>query len=642
MNLIFNTYLAFCETFRIRQTLIPTTVIVIGMALPAAIQMGFRDGLGKELEQAITKSPKASELQITATSKRAAITNRLIEQMQNDDPRIRFVIPDVTKVVQMSFPGSTVGTKPVSVTLLPTVSGDPLLEFYGSDVLPPGGHGVVLSSALAKQLNLRTALPGDTVEIELTREEDNGLQSYKATLPVHGIGDFADAPIAYVDWGLMDQLEGFHQGAALPVFGWPAMARGTATFFESYLAFSKTPFDQRDQMKLLAHGLKFEEVPQDHPERTLFGFLESHQLHSYRIFADGTDPTEGEGLLSLSAIMVERITDADDVAIPWSEPVHGDVNNSAAIVVGLSFRSRWLLDMFVDGVKPFAPEDIELSGLLLGNTQLQGSDFELTTGPDLRLQLNPINPGTGSIAPNPISRATAPLPTAIDPGKNSLASIPKADPNREQTLIVPAELLAHIKATSRGECEFDSSVSQFLKSKQPNQYFRARVIAQDIHSVPDLDDEFQRSGYAVISQKTQVRELRNHLTKLHLWSQVVIVTVGSLGFFTLIMTLLDNTARKRGQIALLMANGASRRLICYVFVLRALLISGIALLATTFVSLSAAEALSRYGVSCWISADTLIIVSGASVLSCLLGAFVSLVPLRNIDPASIATQAEGR
>ena len=315
------TLLAFCETFRIRQTLIPTFIIVVGMALPAAMQMGFRDGLGRDLENAITKSPRASEIQITATSKNGAFTSNSIQGLIAGDKRIRLVIPDVTKVVQMPIPGTLQDPQTISVTLLPTVAGDPYLKFYDADLMQNGDFGILLSSHLAEQLKIPSDDLGQGVEIQLSREEDSGLQNYRTTLPIRGVADFAKAPIAYVNWELMDRLEAFHQGEAVTEFGWSAMAREAAIGFEQYLAFSKSHFSPRDTMKLLAHGLQSEKIPENQPEASLWGVLQHQELHAYRIFAEGVDPTQGHGLLSLSAGDVERISDVDDVVVPWSEPL---------------------------------------------------------------------------------------------------------------------------------------------------------------------------------------------------------------------------------------------------------------------------------------------------------------------------------
>jgi len=642
IRLIHYTYVAVCETFRIRQTLLPTTVIVIGMALPAALQMGFRDGLGQDLQEAITKSPKASELQITATSKDAALTNDSISRLTSTDRRIQLVIPEVTKVVQIPLPDVTQEPHFVSVTLLPTVAGDPYLRFHDIDVLKNGDHGILLSSRLAEQLNMRGDVSSQSVEIQLARQEDSGMKTYAAHLPVRGVADFSKAAVAYVNWDLMDRLEAFHQGEALPEFDWPAMTREASIGYESYLAFSKSPFEDRDKMKLLAHGLHTEDLPKHEPEFRLFGAMQEHELFGCRIFAKSS--SQGDGLLTMSASDIERISDVDDVVVPWSEPVTSQINGDQVTLVGLSFRPRWLSKFFVGDLRPYNKSSDEFS--IVGPTHVRWSDatLGLNSDPPVDIPLTLINPVAGQTVATP--KALLNIGPAAPLGVGSAVAHAQVTHAGQTTFanqlpaVVPAKLLAHLRAAARQDCVFDATALQFRTPSQPNRYFRARVIAADIHSVPELDSLLQTRGYAVISQKTQVQELRNHLKKIHLWSQVVIVTVGLLGFLTLIMTLLDNTRRKQKSIALLMSFGAGRFGICYVFVLRAFLISLLAAASTATLSLLLADALSRYGANCRISLETLRGVCGVSVMSCVFGSFVSLVPLQGIDPASVANRAE--
>lgn len=642
------TMLAICETFRIRQTLIPTTVIVIGMALPAALQMGFRDGLGSDLEQAITKSPKASELQITATSQDAALTRSGMAEMRRGDSRIGLLIPEVTKVVQVAVPNQP--GENITVTLLPTVTGDPYLKFYDADVLSDGDRGILLSSHLAEKLNVgANSGRQQSIRILLSREEDDGLHSYEADLPVRGVKDFANAPIAYVDLAMMDELEAFHQGEAISEFDWPAMDRVAKVGYESYLAFSKTEFGIQDKMKLMAHGLKYQDLDDHVPEYNLFGCLQPHQLFVYRIYADGTKADVGEGMLTLSPAEVETFSDADDIVVPWSAPANGSLNDDPATVVGLSFRPRWLSRHLSDGVSAFGKDSEEFTVAVSGVASPSNTVMNLTVDHQVvvPVTVHPDGSDPATVNASPLAPLGPAFQSAYGAFISSLHGSAKAPAvsgiapaTASITAIVPAELLAHLKATARGQCHFDESVAQFRTPHQENKYFRARVIASNIHAVPELDAWFRSTGYAVISNTTQVRELRNHLDKIHLWSQVVIGTVGILGFFTLIMTLLDNTQRKRRSIALLMSLGAGRLGICYVFLVRAVLISLLAAMATIGLSIAAADALSEYGANCRITMETLTVVCGVAIASCVCGALISMVPLRSIDASSVANRAE--
>ena len=247
------------------------------------------------------------------------------------------------------------------------------------------------------------------------------------------------------------------------------------------------------------------------------------------------------------------------------------LEHDPVVLVGLSFRPRWLSRFFADEIRPFRQGGNEFTVVAPDRAQTTGT-VRLKIDQMIDITLTQVGPDAThvTVAPNPFSKIGPAVQSAYGAFVGSLQGttgppVAGTFSTLPSTVLVPARLLAHLKAVTRDECVFDDSVSKFRTPSRPNRYFRARVIATDIHSVPELDSMFQQRGFATISQKTQVQELRNHLSQIQLWSRVVIVTVGALGFLTLIMTLLDNTQRKRQSIALLMSLGAGRLGICYVF-----------------------------------------------------------------------------
>lgn len=158
-------------------------------------------------------------MQITAASTNAGLTAETAAKLESQHSGIRFVIPEVTKVIRILPVGETDEAGFVSVSLLPTVPGDPQLEFYNADVLTENRPGIVLSRFLAESLNL-DFVPVDgrfaprksdqTVTFQISREGPNGLEVFDGTLPVAAIAEFAESSVAYVHWSLMDQLESFH------------------------------------------------------------------------------------------------------------------------------------------------------------------------------------------------------------------------------------------------------------------------------------------------------------------------------------------------------------------------------------------------------------------------------------------------
>lgn len=398
-------------------------------------------------------------------------------------------------------------------------------------------------------------------------------------------------------------------------------------------------------MKLRAHGLRFEVIKPVDPAATLHGLLNSHNFHVFRVFADGAQPGRvGARLLSMSAREVESITDVDDVVVPWSTPVEADLNEKSARLIGLTFNPRWLQSAFIAEVRPFHPDAQELSVHIVNNTDFLGKEISLKTSFGVKVPLILTNPqqDSGSSSQQALRRSVGPaFQSAVQAFMTSLsgnnpASQATALPTTPRIIAaVPAPLLAHLTAAEQGRCIFDQSTGEFPSPVQSNVYFRGRAVAKDIHAVPELDEFFAERGYAVISQRGRVEELEGHLKSIALWTRVVIGTVAGLGFVTLVMTLLDNTQRKRRSIGLLLSLGAGRLAIAYVFTLRAFLIGTLAAVTTVGLAVLAAHGLTTWGAACRLSSETLTAVSGLAVLACLIGAIASIVPLQNASPGDV-------
>lgn len=146
----------------------------------------------------------------------------------------------------------------------------------------------------------------------------------------------------------------------------------------------------------------------------------------------------------------------------------------------------------------------------------------------------------------------------------------------DDSVLIPASLLAHLHAVQRGDAKFDKTVGLFVDVPSGPIYYQARVIASDIHSVPVVDDALRERGYAVQSQRTRVEEIRNYAATLKLMVYLVGGTVFVFGLFTLCVAMTDNTLRKRRSIGILRAMGSGRLGVAYVVCLRGLLIGLVA------------------------------------------------------------------
>ena len=130
-----------------------------------------------------------------------------------------------------------------SLTLNTTKPGDPLLKFYGLDVLKRGERGAVISRAVADALKLkyhavegtdRLAFDGEpTVTLRVSRADDEPEPGKPPgrTMPLalRGVFDPGGASskgsTAYLDREVMDQIQDYKMGRSVELYGVSLKAR---------------------------------------------------------------------------------------------------------------------------------------------------------------------------------------------------------------------------------------------------------------------------------------------------------------------------------------------------------------------------------------------------------------------------------
>lgn len=149
-------------------------------------------------------------------------------------PEVAFLVPRTRSIAATIELSSQQASRIVSVELIASDRGDPLLPPNGP--LPEGTTRVVLSRSAAEKLNVAT---GDTLDGSLARHF-RGHQE-RVHLPL-SVAEIAPARAfardgAFVSVTLLEALEDFRDGRAVPVLGWegePADADRTYPGFRLY------------------------------------------------------------------------------------------------------------------------------------------------------------------------------------------------------------------------------------------------------------------------------------------------------------------------------------------------------------------------------------------------------------------------
>ena len=664
-RLSFYTHHAVRETFGLPVQLFTMLMITFGISVPLALLLGLTEGLIRQQERDFLKSPSAIEIAVSATGKSGPLTQERERELLQKQPGISAIIPDVTKVVTLA--NRNRNREVTNTTVRCTQAGDPLLAFYGADVLTAGKQGIMISRYLADALAVEykpetgrelTVAPNQMVLLTIRRQEGDDSATANVELEVAGVADFnAAIPVAYLHREMIGWIDDYQHGRSVQQLGWPGYCRSTEVAYEQYLSFTKRPLQTLDELKLRAHGLKAvlldQRDPSDEQLRTLHGCLVDHPHHVYRLFAEGADPSKKrQPLLSRPASEIEAITDADDIIVPWSRPLSVPIGGIDRIAVGCSFAKRWLKSVLNPGVIPFTDSDSEFSLRLLGPGPVSSGTARLSLPGNAVVTLHVIpstDVATAAVVPDPNPQIASPDDEPDEPDDDAQAKpqsvvtakpiLPTTAAVHNDTVLVPAALIAHLHAVERGEATFDKSVELFVDAQTEPTYYQARVIAADIHSVPAVDDALRELGFAVQSQRTRVEEIRSYAETLKLIVRLVGGTVFVFGLFTLCVAMTDNTLRKRRSIGILRAMGAGRFGVAFVVCLRGLLIGLTAGLITWPFAAAAGRVLTESVARCLVTRDHLMLVSAISVGACLIGTVWPVLLALRATP--LDSQAEG-
>lgn len=321
---------------------------------------------------------------------------------------------------------------------------------------------------------------------------------------------------------------------------------------------------------------------------------------------DGSAPTEGRS-------SVLRLGDGKQVALragrsPATDAVPRPVEEPSTLPLDWNGWSDFL-DTWAGPLFPLLPEFCRTHAA-------GGSDKgrPMTLFPILP-DLGRVHAAGGGGHGRPRSR----FPLLSDRRQIHVAPDPSEIDQTPRVAVVPAALLAHMRAFQRAELVFDPPTGQFVDPAPPTRFYQARVVVRDIDSVPAADALLAQRGFAPQSQRTRVEELQRYAATLQLIVGIVGGTVFAFGFWTLCAVLGDNTLRKRRMIGALRQMGVGRAGVTYVVLLRGILIGLTAAAVTAPLAWGLARLVTIHIAPCEVGAEHLIVVSGLALAACFAG-----------------------
>ncbi len=154
-------------------------------------------------------------------------------------PDVAFLVPRTRSIAATIELSSDSSSRIVSVELIPSDQGDPLLT---NSLLPQGTYRVVLSQSAAEKLNVA---PGDTLDGSLARRFRGQQEREHLTFSVAAIAPASafSRDGAFVTVMLLEALEDFRDGRAVPAFGWKGEPADSNRTYPGFRLYARSIYD---------------------------------------------------------------------------------------------------------------------------------------------------------------------------------------------------------------------------------------------------------------------------------------------------------------------------------------------------------------------------------------------------------------
>jgi putative ABC transport system permease protein len=154
-------------------------------------------------------------------------------------PDVAFLVPRTRSIAATIELSSESSSRIVSVELIPSDQGDPLLV---NSLLPQGTYRVVLSQSAAEKLNVA---PGDTLDGSLARRFRGQQEREHLSFSVAAIAPASAFPRdgAFVTVMLLEALEDFRDGRAVDAFGWKGEPADSNRTYPGFRLYARSIYD---------------------------------------------------------------------------------------------------------------------------------------------------------------------------------------------------------------------------------------------------------------------------------------------------------------------------------------------------------------------------------------------------------------
>lgn len=210
---------------------------------PMLVLFGLKFGIIGGMIDELIEDPTNREIRPVSS---ARFDDNWINQMRARKD-VEFILPRTRSIAATVQLSSDKADRFVNVEMIPTASGDPLLQKTSA---PETINQIVLSPTAARKLNIEL---GDQIKGSVTRRYLGEAERVELPLTVVGIAD-ADAFTrdgAFVNLELMEAIENYRDGIEVTQFKWSGSEAPLERTYPSFRLFSRSIYDVAGLQKAL-------------------------------------------------------------------------------------------------------------------------------------------------------------------------------------------------------------------------------------------------------------------------------------------------------------------------------------------------------------------------------------------------------
>jgi len=551
--------LAYKDVIHDRLLSVCLVLAIASIIAPLLILFGLQFGTIETLRNRLVQDPKNREIRPMTTR---TFDRDWFEHMQDRYPGVSFIVPMTRQISSSIVAVNETDRLSESLSMMATAPGDPLLVENGAEL--PGSDECVLTAPAAQALNVKR---GDELRFTAQRIIQGRYENASFLVRVRSIVDERASSLktAYLPLAVIEAVEDFKDGRAVPAFGWQGELPAAYPVYEGALVLVPQPLSKLDEVLLInSTGFSQVKVLDAGESVAMLGRAAADRWPAYLL----TVRHRWVGETNLRAV-ANKLRGRGARIIPWIEalPIQLATTGEGAIArQQLSLDLSILVENGSPGLQSAAGAKNGEAGQGMSRTVMVARDLPIAEGP-----------ATLTLA---VEGRVLQIPVQVQKG-----DVPQGRAFAAASFAGQLDLLRYRNV------RYDAQTDSLLLSRQG--YAGFRLYAASIDAVEQVQRSLEAEGVAVTTERERIAEVKrlDHYTSLIFWLIAAVGVVG--GISALTASLYASVERKKKELNVLRLLGLLKKELVLFPIAQGLLLSTGALLLSVIIFATVAQVINQ-------------------------------------------------